>query len=472
MLLIPDSQAEADKRDAFAQFARRIAANEPVPHPLALDTEQRRLHVRRTLREDHRFRIHNRPEGAQRKFDELASAPVRFFRGTALLFYRDMAGTDGDLPQVFSIGDVHPENFGVMPNADGVPFFGVNDFDEAEVAPFSWDLKRGATGFYLYAKANGFKKKRRLEVARDFLRGYLDALGDFARDDREKHHQYRLDNSPKQIRQLLKRAMKSRRAFLADKVDLEAGRFLATDEVVPISSRVDEFQRSVKAYAKANEIDNRSGRAGHFQVKDVAVKKGSGTASLGLDRYWVLIDGETDDHLDDIMLEFKEARRSALWGLTPPSSTADSKSKTAGQAKPKRRESQAQRIANSHRVHVAGGDPYYGHATIDKRDFLVRERSPYKDDIDVDDLNVKAMRDYAEVCGRTLAQSHARADEDTGVGEGEAERAILESVQPAVLVDDVCRFAVAATHRVERDFALFCADHALGAFRITGGSGD
>jgi uncharacterized protein (DUF2252 family) len=474
MLLIPEYRSETDRRNAFAELARRVAADEPFPHPLNLPEDQRRLYVRRTLREDHRFRIRNRPEGAQCKFDKLAGCATSFFRGTALLFYRDMVGSDADLPRVFSIGDVHPENFGVMPNADGVPFFGVNDFDEAEVAPFSWDLKRGATGFYLYAKANGFKRKHRRKVLHTFAQGYLDALADFARDDREKHHQYRLDNSPRLIRKLLKGAIETRRTFLAEKVDLEAGRFRPSDELVPVSSRAGEFQRAVKAYAKANSIDNRSGRAGHFRVKDVAVKKGSGTASLGLDRYWVLIDGETDDHGDDILLEFKQARRSALWGLSPPSlaSGSNTSDKPAKPSQQKRRGSQAERISNSHRVHLASGDPYYGHAKVEQSDFIVRERSPFKDDIDVDELDVKEMRDYAKVCGGALAQAHARADKDTGLGESEAERSILESVQHAVFVDDVCRFAVIAAHRVERDHALFCADHALGAFQITAGAGD
>jgi len=471
MLLIPRTQSEADWRDAFADLARRVARGEVPRHPLDLDADARRLYVRRTLREDHRFRIHNRPEGAQRKFDKLARSALDFFRGTALLFYRDMVGSDADLPQVFCIGDVHPENFGVMPNVDGVPFFGVNDFDEAHVAPFSWDVKRGATGFYLYAKDNGFKKKHRQNVMQSFVQGYLDALMEFARDDREKHHQYRLDNSPPQIRELLQGAVASRRKFLADKIDPAAGRFIATDEVVPCSSRVGQFQRAVRAYVKKSDIDNRSGRAGHFKVKDVAVKKDSGTASLGLDRYWVLIDGETDDHLDDIVLEVKQARRSALSGLTPPP-PEDSPVHDAGatgEANPQGRASQGARIALSHRVHLAGGDPYYGHATLDKQSFVVRERSPFKDSIDVEDLDVEAMCDYADTCGRVLAQAHARADEDSGLPGEDAERSILESVQPAVFVDDVGRFALAAVDRLERDHALFCADHALGAFNILRG---
>ena len=55
------------------------------------------------------------------------------------------------MPAVFALGDVHPANFGGMPSADNVPIFGVNDFDEAHYAPFTWDLKRGAVGFLLAA---------------------------------------------------------------------------------------------------------------------------------------------------------------------------------------------------------------------------------------------------------------------------------------------------------------------------------
>lgn len=34
-----------------------------------------------------------------------------------------------------------------MPDENGAPIFGVSDFDEAVLAPFTWDLERGAVGF-------------------------------------------------------------------------------------------------------------------------------------------------------------------------------------------------------------------------------------------------------------------------------------------------------------------------------------
>ena len=136
MIIIPEIHThDEDRTELFQKYAQARARGEIRAMPTMYNKEQRRLYVRQTLREDHQFRIKNRPEGAQAKFDKLANEPFVFFRGTALMYYRDYAGTDAHLPQVFTIGDVHPENFGVMPNEDGAPFFGVNDFDEAHVAP-------------------------------------------------------------------------------------------------------------------------------------------------------------------------------------------------------------------------------------------------------------------------------------------------------------------------------------------------
>ena len=127
-----DIEDEALSRfEAFRQLARRRACGEMVLLPRQLTGNDRRMHVRETLGEDHRDRIARHSEGAAGKFDKLAGSLYSFFRGTCLLFYRDMAGEDAMMPTVFALGDGHPANFGIMPSADNVPIFGVNDFDEA-----------------------------------------------------------------------------------------------------------------------------------------------------------------------------------------------------------------------------------------------------------------------------------------------------------------------------------------------------
>lgn len=448
-----DPLADLDRTDSFAELARRIEDGAVLVPPRLLDGQDRREHVRRTLREDHRHRIRNAPEGARTKFDKLAGSRFSFFRGTALLFYRDMPGLDAHLPVVLCVGDVHPENFGVMPNDAGAPIFGVNDFDEACFAPFSWDLRRGSVGFWLALRELGQKKKHRTRIIRTFLNGYFEGLEQFARDDRETDHQWRIDNSPPLIHDLLESAVEKRREFLGDMVDLETGCFRATDEIVPISGRVAEFGEIVDRYVKENDLGENL-RAGHFHVKDVATKKKSGTASLGLDRYFVLVEGPGDGVGDDLVLEFKKARVSALTGLAPqpPDGAVDGK---------------ADRIVLAHRIQLVGGDPYYGIATIDDDSYMVRERSPVKDDMDLDDLDRDQLEAYADICGQTLAQAHARSDEDTGILEGDAEAAILTSVQREVFIDDVLAWTRETAHRLKRDHAYFKQDLELGAFAMS-----
>jgi uncharacterized protein (DUF2252 family) len=292
----------------------------------------RRLHVRQTLREDNARRIQMRGDEARGKFDELADSRSPFFRGTGLLLHRDMAGEDAWMPTVLTLGDVHPEPFGVMPSADNTPMFGVNDFDEAYYAP-----------------------------------------------------------SPI-VRELLQEAQRDRAEWLADYLDDDRRGFVASEEIVPVTRRVDEMQALVERYAEdAGELPK---RAGALRVKDVARKKGSGTASLGLPRYFVLVEGPEGDGTDDLILEMKRARRSALDGLAPPSQYQQT--------------GEADRVVRAQAVHLVGGDQLYGHVAIDGLSFLVRERSPFEEEIDLGDLSSSDWKRYAAAGRRWRTRTRCR----------------------------------------------------------------
>ena len=102
------------------------------------------------------------PGAFRRKFRKMAASPFAFYRGSASLFYADQTGSYADdsflteqTSRVWIHGDLHAENFGTYMNSSGRLVFNVNDFDEAYVGPFSWDLKRFAASLALigYAKA-------------------------------------------------------------------------------------------------------------------------------------------------------------------------------------------------------------------------------------------------------------------------------------------------------------------------------
>jgi uncharacterized protein (DUF2252 family) len=443
-----------DRSREYAALAHAYATSAGVMRPVDLHGHRRRRHVRQTIIEDHACRIDEKAQDANRKFDKLAESPFAFFRGTSLLFHRDMAGEDARMPTVLALGDVHPENFGVMPNTDNVPIFGVNDFDDVYYAPFTWDLKRGSTGFALAAELiGGYGRKRQDKIVRRFSRGYHRGMAYFARYGTEATEELRPDNSPKIIRKLFDEAEENRKSWLWDRYLDEQGRgFRANDELTPVSSRVDEFQALVDRLAATNGIQ-KGRRAGELRVKDVAKRHGQGTASLGLARYYCLIEGPGQDATDDLIVEFKRARRSALYGLAPNSGF------DAGD--------KGDRIAHGQSVHLAQGDVFYGSAAIDGMSFMSRERAPFRDDIDLEDLSKRSWKHYAEACGRALAQAHARSD-DAGQLDYDIEPSILEAMQSLDLFTaDMLAFAREAAHRVKQDHAYFRQDHRLNAFDMT-----
>ncbi|MGM8931772.1 DUF2252 domain-containing protein [Salinicola halophyticus] len=461
----------ATRYETFRRLAEAVAAGKFVLRPRALTGFERRQHVRQTLREDHQTRIATHAEGADLKFNKLSDSLFSFFRGTALLFYRDMAGDDAWMPSVLALGDVHPENFGVMPNADNVPIFSVNDFDEAYYAPFTWDLKRGATGFMIAAKTEGeLKRKHRIKIVRHFVNGYIREMERLAREGNEQEGEIRFDNAPKIIRQLFKDAHEKRAEWLMDDyLDETKSGFRSTEKLVPISSRRGEFQAITDRLVEENKIEVPArAQARHekglhekglnegwlqkraMRVKDVAIRRGQGTASLGLNRYYVLIEGPERDGTDDLIIEYKQARRSALSGLVPPS--------------PYEMDSLAERISDAQAVHLVHGDVFYGHVEFDGLSYMTRERAPFRDDIDLDDLSKSEWKDYARICGGVLARVHALSEE-SGRIDYDIEPAIVDAIGPPELfTEDMVEFAIEAADRVHRDHEMFREDHARGAF--------
>src|ERR671921_1488541 len=145
------------------------------------------------------------PAAFRVKYRKMAMDPFAFYRGTACLFYADVTSgpTLGDddwvderSGSIWIHGDLHAENFGTYMNADGRLTFDVNDFDEAYIGHYTWDLQRFTASLALtgWRKALPEEEIRRL-IGR-YLRGYL-AQVDLYRssDDDENDFTLNLDNT-------------------------------------------------------------------------------------------------------------------------------------------------------------------------------------------------------------------------------------------------------------------------------------
>jgi len=94
------------------------------------------------------------PVAFRAKYRKMASDPHAFYRGTACLFYADMADADDPYVddrsgRIWVHGDLHVENFGTYLNSNGRMVFDINDFDEAYLGRYTWDLQRFASSLAL-----------------------------------------------------------------------------------------------------------------------------------------------------------------------------------------------------------------------------------------------------------------------------------------------------------------------------------
>ncbi|MGA9526478.1 MAG: DUF2252 family protein [Terriglobales bacterium] len=108
------------------------------------------------------------------KHERMAESTFSFLRAT---FYRWMQVWEElcpglqHVPRILSVGDLHVENFGTWRDADGRLVWGINDFDEASVFPYTLDLIRLATSALLAAREDRLAMKAK-DSSDAILTGY------------------------------------------------------------------------------------------------------------------------------------------------------------------------------------------------------------------------------------------------------------------------------------------------------------
>jgi hypothetical protein len=129
-----------------------------------------------------RSRLALLPADLTRKHEKMARSAFSFLRGT---FFRwievwpQVCAKCADAPRVLCVGDIHVENFGTWRDADGRLVWGVNDFDEAEVLPYTNDLVRLCTSVMLALASSPSRLRGRATLPRvcvSVLKGYRRSL--------------------------------------------------------------------------------------------------------------------------------------------------------------------------------------------------------------------------------------------------------------------------------------------------------
>jgi uncharacterized protein (DUF2252 family) len=406
------------------------------------------------------------------KFRKMAADPFAFYRGSACLFYADMATledrwSDERTSRVWIQGDLHAENFGTYMDNTGRIVFDVNDFDEAYLGHLSWDLRRFAASFALLSWRKAFGDDVIADLLRIYLAAYLDQVAAFTRSDRDRDFALVRENTEGAVHDIiLETTMRTRIGLLGRLTVVEQferrfadrprNRRLEGDERERVLAAVERYRQTVVPPRRRRDVA--------YDVKDVVASGGFGIGSAGLPAYNVLLEGYDQALENDVVLSMKQGNVAA-----PSRIVRDPEIRSYF-------EHEGHRTAMSQRALQAHASQFLGYTEIDGVGFLVAELSPYELDLDWEDLTEpEEIAPVMVQLGRATAKLHCvgDADSDHTLVPFQMEEAITAMIgdRREEFIADLIDFAHAYARRTQEDHRRFVDAFRAGAIPGISSSG-
>lgn len=344
------------------------------------------------------------------RYGRMLQSPFTFLRGSAGLMASDLAATPTTGVRVQACGDCHLLNFGLFATPERNLIFDLNDFDETLPAPWEWDVKRLAVSFAVAVRDIHLSDKQAKAAAIECVRAYREQLREFSKMSPLDVWYFRLDaqsildTSPdEQIKakreEVIAKAKQRIGDYLYPKISEEVGGRRRLIDQPPVLFHVAE-EREPESQAIVQEAldlyrlslpDERRVLFDRYRLEDIAVKA-VGIGSVGTFCFVGLF-FSAENH--PLLLQFKQAGPSVL-------------ELYAGKS---RYENHGQRVVVGQRLMQSASDIFLGWTRGRRgRDFFVRQLRDMKMSAQVEvGASAKQSVLYAEMCGRTLAHSHAKS---------------------------------------------------------------
>lgn len=393
------------------------------------------------------------PELVPIRYGRMLSSPFAFYRGAAAVMAHDLSFTANTGMNVVACGDCHLVNFGGFATPERRLVFDINDFDEASVAPWEWDLRRLTASFVIAGRANGFKVADGRRAAWNAARSYRENMTRYAEMpvldayyetiDLSKLVSAGSDDELKRLNQKRIRKALAESAHTKEftKLAYQQGEQPRIRDEPPLIFHNADMQQQAAVQADAEKMvaDYLSSMAPErrilmqrYRFADVAMKV-VGVGSVGTYCGVVLF---VSGNGDPLFLQFKEARPSVLepyCGRAPF-------------------EHHGERVVFGQRLMQAATDAFLGWTTGTRepqRHYYVRQLRDAKIKPMVELMNPDNLADYAKACGWALARAHKRS--------GDAVVLAAYMGTGAVFEDAMATFAVRYADQNEHDHAALVA---------------
>ncbi|MER5463536.1 DUF2252 domain-containing protein [Streptomyces sp. NPDC002668] len=354
------------------------------------------------------------PAAFRVKFRKMAASAFAFYRGTACLFYNDLEQEQHGGPflddrtgRVWIHGDLHAENFGTYMDANGRLIFNVNDFDEAYVGPFTWDLKRLSASLALVGYTKALSDEQITELVRIYAAAYrerIHALATGAKNDEVPP--FTLDTAEGPLLEVLRDARSLTRFSLLDSMteirDFER-RFAPGGGSIELDAATRyKVLAAFDGYLETLPESSLT-RPDSYRVKDVVGRRGIGIGSAGLPSYNILLEGNSDALENDVVIYMKQAQTPAVSRHITDATVREYF------------QHEGHRTVISQRALQDHADPWLGWTELDGSGQLVAEVSPYAVDLDWSDIDdPEEIAAVVADLGRATATMHGAADEESG----------------------------------------------------------
>jgi uncharacterized protein (DUF2252 family) len=368
------------------------------------------------------------PELVPIRYGRMSRSAFAFFRGAAAIMAADLGGTPISGLRAQLCGDAHLSNFGGFASPERDMLFDINDFDETLPGPWEWDVKRLAASLHIAGEDRQLDTIHCREAVVWGVRTYREAMRRFAQETNLTVWYERLEAEQiidlaqqegigaKRVKAIEKniakgRAKDSERAIgkLTERVDGELRFISAPPLIVPIEELLPAAQQRRLRESMAELLggyrdslpDSRKRLFDGYRFQGIA-RKVVGVGSVGTRAWIVLMVGR--DENDALVLQCKEAQASVLEPYAGASEYENS----------------GQRVVEGQHLMQAASDIFLGWLPAiglddQPRDFYVRQLWDGKLSVDVESMGHEQLRNYARLCGWTLARAHARSGDRVAI---------------------------------------------------------
>jgi len=327
------------------------------------------------------------------KYRAMARDPFYFFRGTAHLFYEDLASVNAlpASPLTWVCGDLHIENFGSYKGDNRLVYFDLNDFDEAALAPASWELARMTTSIFVALTTMGAANAEAKNMALLFLEKYAAVAG-------KGRARYIEPQTAKGITRsfLLKVSERKQKELVKERTVKKNGQLVLQADNKRLfkidPSLVTALSAFINDWLTANLLHNR------FHVIDAGFRI-AGTGSIGVKRYVFLLEKVNGDR-KYLLLDMKQSLPSTLQAHLTPSERQPERSVLAGLGRagiqqPAWHSEAARVVAIQERMQNIS-PALLGTGIFNNESFVIKEMQPTADKINFDLLENR-FNDIEEV---------------------------------------------------------------------------